>query len=200
MGTLVLLRVIGQTFDVASPLRLAWFVAGYSLTVGTFIMFSGRLGDVFGHKRMLIIGYCWFSLWSLVSGLSVFSGFKLAVFARVLQGIGPAICLPNALAILGTAYPPGHRKAMVFAFFGAVAPIGAVFGGVFASLLALAWWPWALWAMALWLAFLALACNVAIPSLPPSKVPTLGWKAWVGVLDLPGALVGIVALVLFNFA
>ncbi|EQL01806.1 major facilitator superfamily transporter [Ophiocordyceps sinensis CO18] len=200
MGTLVLLRVIGQTFNVTSPPHLAWLVAGYSLTVGTFIMFSGRLGDVFGYKRMLIIGFCWFSLWSLIAGLSVFSSFKLAVFSRVLQGIGPAICLPNALAILGTAYPPGHRKAMVFAFFGAVAPIGGVCGGLFASLLTMAWWPWALWAMAIWLAILAVAGPIAIPQLPSKTLPTRGWRAWVQVLDLPGACVGVVALILFNFA
>ncbi|KJZ69113.1 hypothetical protein HIM_11492 [Hirsutella minnesotensis 3608] len=200
MGTLVLLRTIGQTFHVSSPPQLAWLVAGYSLTVGTFIMFSGRLGDVFGYKKMLVIGFSWFSAWSLVAGLSVFSNYKLAVFSRVLQGIGPAICLPNALAIFGTAYPPGHRKAMVFAFFGAVAPIGAVFGGLFASLLTLAWWPWALWAMSIWLAFLAVAANLAVPNLHQKKPHVQGWKSWVSVLDLPGAFVGIVALVLFNFA
>lgn len=200
MGTLVLLRTIGATFNITSPPQLAWLVAGYSLTVGTFILFSGRLGDVFGYKRMLIAGLSWFSLWSLVAGLSVYSNYKLAVFSRVLQGIGPAICLPNALAIFGTAYPPGHRKAMVFAFFGGVAPIGAVFGGTFASLLTLAWWPWALWAMAIWLAFLAVAGNFAIPRLPAKKTPPRDWRSWVEVLDLPGAFVGIVSLVLFNFA
>lgn len=149
MGTLVLLRTIGESFHITSPPRLAWLVAGYSLTVGTFILISGRLGDVFGYKRMLLTGLTWFSLWSMIAGLSVYSNYKLAVFSRVIQGIGPAICLPNALAIFGAAYPPGHRKAMVFAFFGAVAPIGGVFGGIFASLLTLAWWPWALWVMAI---------------------------------------------------
>ena len=200
LGTLVLLRTIGQTFNVTSPPQLAWLVAGYSLTVGTFILFSGRLGDVFGYKRLLITGLAWFSLWSLVAGLSVYSHYRLAVFSRVLQGIGPAICLPNALAIFGTAYAPGHRKAMVFAFFGAVAPIGAVFGGTFASLLTLAWWPWALWVMAIWLAFLAVVGNFVIPTLPRKNAPPRDWKSWVQVLDLPGAFVGIVALVLFNFA
>lgn len=200
MSTLVLLRIIGQTFGVSSPPHLAWLVAGYSLTVGTFIMLSGRLGDVFGHKRMLTIGFAWFSLWSLVAGLSVYSGFTLAVLARVLQGIGPAICLPNALAILGTAYPPGHRKAMVFAFFGAVAPIGGVSGGLFASLLTLTWWPWALWAMALWLAMLAVAAHLAVPKLPRKPVHVTGWRPWLRVLDLPGAAVGVSALILFIFA
>ncbi|TWU74853.1 hypothetical protein ED733_001898 [Metarhizium rileyi] len=200
MSTLVLLRAIGDSFHVASPPRLAWLVGGYSLTVGTFILFSGRLGDVFGYKRMLLTGLAWFSLWSLIAGLSVYSNYTLAVFSRVLQGIGPAICLPNALAILGAAYPPGHRKAMVFAFFGAVAPIGGVVGGVFASLLTLAWWPWALWAMAIWLAILTLVGQFAIPDLPQKVFPPRGWKDWVETLDLGAALVGVVALVLFNFA
>ncbi|KJK88079.1 hypothetical protein H633G_08052, partial [Metarhizium anisopliae BRIP 53284] len=90
MGTLVLLRTIGDSFGVSSPPRLAWLVGGYSLTVGTFILFSGRLGDVFGYKRVLLAGLAWFSLWSLVAGLSVYSSYTLAVLSRVLQGIGPA--------------------------------------------------------------------------------------------------------------
>ncbi|PHH79463.1 hypothetical protein CDD82_2382 [Ophiocordyceps australis] len=201
MGTLVLTRTIGSSFSISSPLQLAWLVAGYSLTIGTFILLSGRLGDVFGYKRMLIAGFSWFCLWSIVAGLSVYANYTLAVFSRVLQGIGPAICLPNALAILGSAYPPGHRKAMVFACFGAVAPFGGVAGGLAASLLALAWWPWALWAFAALLALLALTSTVIIPELStkPMAYPH-GLRAWLELLDLPGAFVGVVALVLFNFA
>ncbi|KAK1996680.1 major facilitator superfamily transporter [Colletotrichum falcatum] len=113
IDSLFLLHVIGSSFHVEDPARLAWLVAGYSLTIGTFILFSGRLGDAFGYKRMLIIGFAWFSVWSLAAGLSVYSSFTVAVLSRVLQGIGPAVCLPNALALFGAAYPPGHRKAML---------------------------------------------------------------------------------------
>ncbi|OLN84409.1 Drug resistance protein YOR378W-like 4 [Colletotrichum chlorophyti] len=200
METLVLLHVIGSSFHVDNPARLAWLVAGYSLTVGTFILFSGRLGDAFGYKRMLIIGFAWFSIWSLVAGLSVYSNFTLAVFSRVLQGIGPAICLPNALALFGAAYPPGHRKAMVFSFFGAVAPMGGVTGAAIGSVLELEWWPWALWALSIWLAILAIAGYFIIPEPPAKLGPPRGFKAMMVELDIPGALTGIVALVLFNFA
>ncbi|TQV95441.1 MFS transporter [Cordyceps javanica] len=200
MGTLVLLRQIGSTFGVTDPAQLAWLVAGYSLTVGTFILISGRLGDIFGYKNMLIVGFGWFSLWSLVSGLSVYSDFTLAVFSRVLQGIGPALCLPNALAIFGSAYPPGHRKAMVFACFGAVAPIGGVCGGIFASLFAMAWWPWALWAMSIWLALLSAAAYFIIPKPPQRKESPRSLRQWIAALDAPAAAVGVIALVLFNFA
>lgn len=197
---MVLLRTIGESFDITNPPRLAWLVGGYSLTVGTFILFSGRLGDIFGYKFMLIVGLSWFSLWSLVSGFSVWSNYTLAVFSRVLQGIGPAICLPNALAIFGVAYPPGHRKAMAFAFFGAVAPIGGVVGGAFAALLNLVWWPWAQWVLAIWLAFLAVLSVYAIPHTQSKVVHPTNLMGWVETLDVPGALLGVVALILFNFA
>lgn len=196
----MLLRKIGSTFGVDDPPQLAWLVAGFSLTVGTFILLSGRLGDIFGYKRVLLVGLAWFSLWSMIAGLSAYSNFTLAVFSRVLQGIGPALCLPNAVAVLGVSYPPGHRKAMVFAFFGAVAPIGGVVGGAIASALELVWWPWALWAMAMWLAVLAGIAHFAIPELPkPAPLPR-DWKSWCETLDVLGASVGICALVLFNFA
>ncbi|KAI0453511.1 major facilitator superfamily transporter [Xylaria acuta] len=202
-SVLILLHTIGGSFDATNPGRLAWLVSGFSLTVGTFILFFGRLGDAFGYKRMLLIGFGWFSLWSIVVGLSIYSNYTLIIFARVLQGIGPAICLPNALAILGSAYPPGHRKAMVFAFFGAVAPVGAVIGSAVASAISLAWWPWAFWAFSIWLAVLIVLGYVGIPDSPrKDDVFADGYtlRKLNEELDLPGAVTGVISLVLFNFA
>ncbi|KAI0471702.1 major facilitator superfamily transporter [Xylariaceae sp. FL0804] len=202
---LALMHVIGDSFGVTDPSRLSWLVAAYSLTVGTFILFSGRLGDAFGYKRMLVVGFAWFAAWCVVEGASVYSDFVLAVFARAVMGLGPAVLLPNALAILGAVYPPGgHRKAMVFAFFGAVAPMGGITGAIASSAIAVAWWPWALWALAIWLAALAVAARFVIPDLPPPRDYALrpGWSArsLAAELDLVGAAVGVAALVLFNFA
>lgn len=78
-----ILHVIGDNFGLTNPGELIWLIAAYSLTVGTFILISGRLGDLFGWKTMLIIGFAWFSLWSLVAGLSVHSNHVLFNFARV---------------------------------------------------------------------------------------------------------------------
>jgi MFS family permease len=50
--------------------------------VGSFILVSGRLGDVFGHKRLLILGYLWYGVWSMVVGLSIYSGTVLFDVAR----------------------------------------------------------------------------------------------------------------------
>jgi MFS family permease len=102
--TISIIHIIGDSFGITNQLELPWLIAGFSLTVGTFILFSGRLGDIYGYKRMLIIGLAWYALWSAIPGFAVWSNKVLFIFARVLAGIGPAICLPNALAILGASY------------------------------------------------------------------------------------------------
>ncbi|USW50909.1 Putative major facilitator superfamily, MFS transporter superfamily [Septoria linicola] len=202
--TLSILHVIGNDFGVTNPGTLAWLIAGYSLTVGTFILFTGRLGDLFGWKKMLILGYCWFGLWSMIAGLSVYSNHVLFVFARVFQGIGPAMCLPNGLALLGGLYGPGKRKNMAFAIFGACAPGGSIVGAAFASVFALAWWPWTFWSFAIALFVIAGVAAWAIPD-PQSHKPGLSGHqlfSWAAVweLDLLGAFTGILALVLFNYS
>lgn len=203
--TLAILHIIGDDFGVTNPGTLSWLIAGYSLTVGTFILFTGRLGDLFGWKKMLVIGYCWFGVWSVVAGLSVYSNHVLFVFARVFQGIGPAICLPNGLALLGGLYGPGKRKNMAFAIFGSCAPGGSMAGAASAALFAqLAWWPWTFWSFGIALFVIAAAAAWAIPD-PQTDKPGLKGHAlcsWGAVweLDLLGAGIGILALVLFNFA
>ena len=197
---LSILHIIGSTYNLTNPGELSWLIAAYSLTVGTFILLAGRLGDVYGYKRMLLIGFSWFSIWSMVAGLAVYSNHVLFDFARVFQGIGPAIVLPNGLAILGATYAPGKRKAMVFAIFGATAPGGAILGGTFAALFSLAWWPWAFWSFAITLACITVVGSYVIPD-PPAKVskPT-SLRDTILELDLPGGVVGVTALVLINFA
>jgi Dipeptide/tripeptide permease len=160
------LDIVGDSFGIDDPGILSWFMAGYSLTVGTFILVSGRCGDLFGYRRMFIIGFCWIAVWSLVAGLSVYSNYILFVFARVFQGIGGALLMPNALALLGATYQQGKRKNMIFAIFGAAAPNSALLGSVFGAIFSqLAWWPWTYWTQAL----VALGCAglglLVIPSI-----------------------------------
>ena len=197
---LALLHVIGDYYGLSNPGDLSWLIAAYSLTVGTFILLAGRLGDMYGYKRMLIIGYSWFSLWSMVAGLAVYSGHVLFTFARVLQGIGPAILLPNALALLGATYAPGLRKAMVFSLFGATAPAGAVVGAVFGGIFNFAWWPWAFWSSAIALAGLAVAGSYVVPEPPKKYAKPLTWRETMVELDVLGGLTGVTALILINFA
>ena len=197
-------HIIGASFDVTSPGELSWFAAGYSLTVGTFILIAGRFGDVFGHKRFVVAGYIWFAVWCLVAGCAVYSNKILFIFARVMQGIGPAFMLPNAVAIIGRSYPHGRRQEMVFSLFGATAPGGFVLGAVFSSLLSqFQWWPWAYWVMCIALLLFAGLAVVAIPSSEKAEPVPGDEKSASSIwsrLDILGAIVGVAAFVLFNFA
>jgi MFS family permease len=202
------LHIIGDSFSITSPGQLSWMPAAYSLTVGTFILIAGRLGDLYGHKRFFIAGFLWYGFWSLMAGFSVYvqrGGGRGAIFfdiCRALQGIGPAFLLPNAIAILGRTYAPGRRKEMIFSLFGATAPSGYNLGAVFSSLFAqTVWWPWAFWVMGIICFLLALAGYFAIPHTPSPHLDNKkdGITAWARV-DGWGSVTGIVALVLINFA
>ena len=166
-NVLVITHSIGAHFNITDPGILSWLIAGYSLTVGTFILVSGRLGDLFGWKRMLVIGYSWTALWSVILGLSWYNNHVLFVFARVFQGIGPSICMPNGLALLGAIYAPGKRKNMAFAVFGGCAPGGAITGYVFAGIFTqLAWWPWTYWSFGIAMVAVAAVAAFAVSSDP----------------------------------
>ncbi|RDW66493.1 hypothetical protein BP6252_10128 [Coleophoma cylindrospora] len=206
------LHIIGSSFNVSSPSELSWYAAAYSLTVGTFILPSGRLGDVYGHKKIFIIGYFWYGLWSLIAGFSVYvkSDYGGDVFfsiCRGFQGMGPALLLPNALGLLGRAYPDGRRKHMVFSLFGGCAPGGFVLGAVFSSLFAQeAWWPWAYWTLSIFCMLLAVVALLAIPAVDEGEFRRtvsrggVGLKARFQQLDGFGMMAGVCGLVLINFA
>lgn len=177
---------------------------------------AGRLGDRYGHKRLFLFGFAWYSLWSVICGLSAYSTYVLLAVARGFQGIGPGIILPNALALIGKSYEAGRKKNLIFALFGASAPTGWVFGAVFSTLIAeTAWWPWAFWIFAF---VCALAVGAGSFVIPPDKTTSdaqdketgneedsrhdlahAGPKAHLP-LDIPGMLSGMTGLILFNFA
>lgn len=193
------LHIIGDSFGTSDPGQLSWFASGYSLTVGTFILIAGRLGDVFGHKKFFVVGFLWYALWSLLAGFGVYSNQIFFDCCRAFQGIGPAFVLPNAIAILGRTYKPGTRKNMVFSLFGASAPAGFVLGAVFSSLLSqFAWWPWSYWLMGIACFLLAVAGFFVIPNtvMPERDVSHFVWTR----IDFNGSVTGVVGLILFNFA
>lgn len=190
---------IGQSFGITNPAQQSWFPAGFSLTVGTFILFAGRIGDIFGHKKLFVFGFLWYALWSLLAGFSVYSNQIFFDCCRAFQGIGPALLLPNSIAILGRTYRPGRKKNIVFSMFGATAPSGFTIGAAFSSLFAqLVWWPWAYWVTAMICLVLAAAGSYLIPHAPMTPRDThisLFYR-----LDVAGAITGVAGLVLINFS
>lgn len=189
------LPILGDSFGVDDEALLSWYPAAFSLTVGTFILPAGRLGDMYGHRKVALIGYAWYAVWSVVAGVAVYSGDILFSFSRAMQGIGPALVVPNSLALVGIAYGPSPRKNMVFALFGAAAPTGWVMGAAFSSILAqLAWWPWAFFALAFACIGMLLLNILVVPADPH------GGSASLRDFDALGCLTGVAGLVLFNFS
>ncbi|KAI5863068.1 MFS general substrate transporter [Durotheca rogersii] len=198
---LSILNIIGSDLGVTSPGQLVWLVAGFGLT-GTLILLAGRLGDLYGHKLIFLVGNAWFAGFSLVAGLSIYAPQPYAVFlfARLMQGIGPALLVPNAVALLGVTYVPGQRKAMLFAIFGAMAPTSAVISPAFTSLLALAWWPYAFFALAAFLTLVALAGVFVIPGGLSPERRRIPFKASCAELDILGAVSGVGGLAFVSIA
>ncbi|KAJ5679645.1 hypothetical protein N7462_007889 [Penicillium macrosclerotiorum] len=192
------LKIISASFN-STPKDLTWASAAYSLTVGTFIFVSGRLGDVYGHRLFFIIGFVWFGVWSLLGGFAVWSNSIFFDCCRAFQGVGPAFLLPNAVAILGRSYPPGFRKEIVFCLFGAVAPGGFTIGATFSSLLAeRLWWPWGFWIFGIACFIFAILGSMVIPYIPQER-PRSDLSTFAR-LDGFGALTSVSGLVLINFA
>ena len=116
------LSYILEDLSATYPGSQAWIVAAYSLTVGTFILMSGRMGDILGYKRIFNLGYGFLGVWAVIVGFSAYTGhLVMFVVCRGFQGVGAGILTPNALAVLGRAYPNGSlKKNLSFALFGAM--------------------------------------------------------------------------------
>ena len=112
---------------------IQWIVAGYQLTFALFLITGGRLGDIFGYRRMLLIGMSGFALTSALCGFAASS--EMLVAARLLQGLSAALMVPQTLAIMQVMYPTVEERQRVSALYGAVAGIATVSGPIIGALL-----------------------------------------------------------------
>lgn len=195
-----ILHGVGNTYDLGDNSVLTWMIAGYTLTVGTFIIIAGRLGDIFGYKQVFLSGFVWSAIWTAAAGVAVFSTETMFAVCRVFQGVGAAMCLPNAIALLGIAYSPGKKKSMAFALVAAAAPAGSILGAAGGGLLALTWWPIAYWAFASVLGAIAVIGYFSIPVVETGSGRPESFEAAVKELDIPGMVTGVTALLLISFA
>ncbi|SGZ52106.1 CIC11C00000004218 [Sungouiella intermedia] len=176
-----------------------WFMGSYALTLGTFILISGRLGDLFGLRKIFVLGWLWAAFWCLITGLSYYSNSsEFFIICRAFQGIGFALIIPCGMGIMGTVYPNGKRKNLSFAFVGASAPVGATIGCLMAGVVGqLWWWCWAFWLLSICCVILAILSMYAIPGEFKHHNYTL--REAYDKFDMWGSIVGIVGLILFNF-
>ncbi|KAI3482981.1 hypothetical protein L1887_54101 [Cichorium endivia] len=226
--TVVPIRSIARSFGVeSSDAQQSWFAASFSLTVGTFVLPAGRIGDLVGHKPVVIAGYLWLALWALLAGLSHYTrSYIFFDVCRAMQGTACALLLPNSLAILGRVFAPGSfAKHLSFSFFAATAPNGFLVGAVFTTLMDMnrrMGWFWGFYVMAIVATLLAVLCVWVLPSEQEMQAVSTSWSKdhaavngegqqvpeqavgnkgrWWDKVDLFGTVTGVAGLVLFNFA
>jgi len=124
-----------------SESSLAWVANVYLLTFGGFLLLAGRLGDLFGHRRLFLIGITLFTLASLGCGLA--TSQAVLVGSRAVQGLGGAIVSAVALSLIATLFTEPAERAKAMGVFGFVAAgggtIGVLLGGILTDALS---WHW----------------------------------------------------------
>ncbi|MFI5759148.1 MFS transporter [Streptomyces sp. NPDC051569] len=111
---------------------IQWITAGYALAFAAGLITGGRLGDIFGRKRLFLIGITGFTIASALCGFAANS--EMLVGSRLLQGAMAAMMVPQVLAIIHVTFP-AHERGKVFGMFGAIVGLGAVSGPLLGALL-----------------------------------------------------------------
>ncbi|KAH6999081.1 major facilitator superfamily domain-containing protein [Ilyonectria sp. MPI-CAGE-AT-0026] len=173
------------------PGQSNWMAAAYPLTQGAFVLITGRLGAVYGHKQLTLIGCTVFAIFSLVNAFC--TGYESFIAARALTGIGGGLFMPNAVSAITITVPPGKSRNLLLGFFAASPPIGGVIGGLMAGIFTqFADWKWL---------FIVLAISqgmilAGLAYLMPKEIPV----DREGGIDYVGAFLGLSSLLLFNIA
>src|SRR5687768_15412593 len=116
-GTIVNVALPSIRDDLGfSQTSLAWVVNGYLLTFGGFLLLGGRLGDLFGHRRLFLFGIGLFTLASLACGLA--NSQELLVASRAVQGLGGAVVSSVALSLVMTLFTETAERAKAMGVFG----------------------------------------------------------------------------------
>jgi EmrB/QacA subfamily drug resistance transporter len=159
-----------------SAAGLSWVIDAYSLTFGGLLLLGGRAGDLFGRRRMLMIGLVIFTAASLVGGMATSSSMLLV--ARAVQGIGAALASPSTLSLISATFEEGPDRNRALGIFTAVSAgggsLGLVLGGALTS--------WVSWR---WVLFINVPIGIAVIALAPRFVPEPPRNG--GRLDLAGA-------------
>ncbi|WP_220463968.1 MFS transporter [Adhaeribacter radiodurans] len=170
-----------------SSLTLLWVINAYILAFGGLLLFGGRVGDLYGRRKVLRVGLVVFSTASLIGGLANNIGFLIA--ARALQGIGAALAAPNALALITTNFPVGKPRNSAMAVYGAMSALGIIIGVLLGGfLVAVLNWRWVF--------FINVPIGLAV--LLGSKLLLEGERNS-GKLDFVGAVSGVAATVALTY-
>ncbi|MGW0936849.1 MFS transporter [Streptomyces sp. NPDC002666] len=208
----------------ASFSSIQWITAGYALAFAAGLITGGRLGDIYGRKRLFLIGIGGFTVASALCGFA--ANPEMLVASRILQGGTAALMVPQVLSIVHATFP-AHERGKVFGLFGAIVGLGAVSGPLLGALLTewniagLEWRPIFLINLPVGIAGLILGRKFITESKAPQALrldlvgvvlvtlgmlmliypltrgEELGWPLW-GYLSMAGSIVVFAGLVLFE--
>jgi EmrB/QacA subfamily drug resistance transporter len=174
-----------------SQTSLAWVVNAYMLTFGGFLLLGGRLGDLFGHRRLFLGGTAAFTAASLVCGLSTDKGMLVA--ARAVQGLGGAVVSAVAFSLIVVLFTEPAERAKALGVFGFVmsggGSIGVLAGGVLTDLVG---WHWVF--------LVNLPIGIAVVATGLKLLPVVHTGAERQRLDVGGAVAITSAMVLAVYA
>ncbi len=174
-----------------SETSLAWIVNAYLLTFGGFLLLGGRLGDLFGHRRLFLIGTSLFTAASLACGFA--NSQELLIGARAVQGLGAAIVSAVALSLMMTLFTEPADRAKAMGVFGFVASgggsLGVLLGGILTDVLS---WHW--------IFLVNVPVGVLVVVLTFKLVPDSPGFAAKGRLDVAGAVTITASLMLAVYA
>ena len=170
---------------------LAWVLNAYLLTFGGFLLLGGRLGDLFGHRRMFLIGITFFTVASVACGLANSQGLLIA--ARAVQGVGGAVASAVSLSLMMNLFTSPADRAKAMGVFGFVASgggsIGVVLGGVLTGTIN---WHW--------IFLINLPIGVAVVLFSLKLLPAAHAGRQSGRIDFAGAVTVTAALMLAVYA
>jgi EmrB/QacA subfamily drug resistance transporter len=174
-----------------SESSLAWVVNAYLIVFGGFLLLGGRLGDLFGHRRLFLTGISLFTLASLACGLATSQGMLVA--ARAVQGLGGAIVSAVALSLMMMLFTEPAERAKAMGIFGFVASgggsIGVLLGGILTDVLN---WHW--------IFLVNVPIGVAVVVLSLKLIPGERAAAMAQRLDVGGAITVTASLMLAVYA
>src|SRR3989442_4445876 len=169
-----------------------WIIGVYGLTMAGFLMVSGRAGDLYGQKKIFVIGIVGFALSSLTAGFA--TSLLVLVISRGIQGVAAAMTTATALAILAATYPEGEQRNKAFGVLVAVLSAGFAAGSILGGILTAAF-GWR---------------SVMFVNVPIGAVATIlaqrfisrnaGGRAASRRLDIPGAITVTAGLILLVYA
>jgi EmrB/QacA subfamily drug resistance transporter len=174
-----------------STAGLEWVVSGYILVFASLLLAGGRLGDLFGRRRLFLIGLSIFTLASLIAGLA--GNVDVLVASRAVQGLGAALVTPTTLALISSNYPDTRERTTAVGVWSAVGALALAVGPLVGGLISqhLAWG---------WIFFINVPFGIATMALAVWAIPADAPQGQRARIDLSGLVLSAGSLFALTYA